>query len=191
MSVFVIVPTSHSWRFTSEFNILVQDFRADFPQVGLILGSCFEDFEQNLEKNVFGTFWCMGDLEIISQLGPLVKDKIKWLHTCSAGIDMVRPKILEGGYDLAKVTVTNAKGCFSDSLAEYVLTAMLHFNKQIPTLQKNKTQKSWEPFVMNTLSDKTVGFVGFGDIAKHSAVLCKKIKMNVYIFISLRFCHSA
>ena len=75
--------------------------------------------------------------------------------------------------------LTNAKGAFSRSLAEYSLAAMLHFNKQVPRLQANRAGKVWEKFIMNELHGQTVGFVGFGDIAQATARLCKALGMRV------------
>lgn len=59
---------------------------------------------------------------------------LKWIHSLAAGVDTLVPvlKTLPGG---SEVPLTNAKGAFSRSLAEYSIAAMMHFNKQIPRLQ--------------------------------------------------------
>ena len=75
--------------------------------------------------------------------------------------------------DDANVIFTNGKGAFSDSLAEYTLAAALHFNKLIPKVQANKAEKKWEKFVMPTISGKTIGFLGFGHIARCTAKAAK------------------
>ena len=44
---------------------------------------------------------------------------------------------------------------------------------------KNQEAKRWDPFVMDVVQGKTVGFVGYGHIAQQSAVLCKALGMNI------------
>jgi len=91
--------------------------------------------------------------------------------------------------DLARgpeTPLTNAKGAFSSSLAEYALLAMLHFDKQVTRLQANRQGKKWERFTMSVLKGKAVGFIGFGDIAKATARLCKAFDMRI---LALRNSH--
>jgi D-2-hydroxyacid dehydrogenase (NADP+) len=59
---------------------------------------------------------------------------------------------------------------------------MLYFNKQIPRLCENRQAKKWEKFEMSTLRGCTVGFLGYGDIAKKTASLCPFFGMNIYAF---------
>ena len=71
------------------------------------------------------------------------------------------------------------EGAFSDSLAEYVLAAALHFNKKVPDLLQNRVAKKWDKFVMPTLAGKTMGFVGFGHIGQTTAAVAKAFGMTV------------
>lgn len=55
------------------------------------------------------------------------------VHSFFAGVDALAPFInanLTSGRG-ASVPLTNGKGAFSDSLAEWAMTAILHFNKQV------------------------------------------------------------
>eukprot|EP00929_Paragymnodinium_shiwhaense_P115153 TRINITY_DN83843_c0_g1_i1.p1 TRINITY_DN83843_c0_g1~~TRINITY_DN83843_c0_g1_i1.p1 ORF type:complete len:369 (+),score=104.93 TRINITY_DN83843_c0_g1_i1:75-1109(+) len=103
---------------------------------------------------------------------------VKWIHSLAAGVDSLVP-VLRPLPRIAEVPVTNAKGAFSRSLAEYALMAMLHFNKQVPRCQQNKQEKKWEKFLMSELHGMTVGFVGFGDIAQTTVPLCRAFGMKV------------
>lgn len=107
--------------------------------------------------------------------------KVRWVHSMSAGVDTIVP-VLNGLPRGPATPLTNAKGAFSRSLAEYSLAAMLHFNKQIPRLQQNRVTKTWDKFIMGELHGQTVGFVGFGDIAQTTARLCKALGMRVVAF---------
>mmetsp|Transcript_50516 Transcript_50516/g.156327 ORF Transcript_50516/g.156327 Transcript_50516/m.156327 type:complete len:277 (-) Transcript_50516:45-875(-) len=113
----------------------------------------------------------------MAELWPLCP-KLKWVHSMAAGVDTVVPVMnaLPRGPD---IPLTNAKGAFSRSLAEYALGAMLHFNKQVPRLQQSRAGRNWDKFIMAELHGKTAGFVGFGDIAQATARLCKAFGMKV------------
>lgn len=69
--------------------------------------------------------------------------------------------------------MTNGRGAFSNSLAEYSVAAMLHFNKQLPRLAANKVNAVWDNFVMDTMEGKTVGLVGYGSIGQATAQMAK------------------
>jgi len=88
----------------------------------------------------------------------------KWVHSFYTGIDALsgfsQESLMKGQ------TLTNAKGAYSPSLAEWVMTSCLYFNKQIQRCQANREQKVWDKFVMDTLYGKTIGFVGYGHIAQ-------------------------
>jgi len=114
---------------------------------------------------------------VIAELWPHCP-RVRWVHSLAAGVDTVVPvmRALPKG---PETPLTNAKGAFSRSLAEYALAAMLHFNKQVPRLQQARQSRTWEKFVMAELHGRTVGFVGFGDIAQATARLCRAFGMRV------------
>jgi len=118
-----------------------------------------------------------GSVEALSAAWATAK-KPKWVHSFYTGIDALSgfagESLKEG-----EQTLTNAKGAYSPSLAEWVITSCLYFNKQIQRCQINREQKVWDKFVMNTLYGKTIGFVGFGHIAQTSAKLAKAFGMRV------------
>lgn len=118
-----------------------------------------------------------GNPAVLAQLWPLCP-KVRWVHSMAAGVDSLVPVLTSLPRGL-ETPLTNAKGAFSRSLAEYALTAMLHFNKQVPRLQHNRVAQNWEKFQMNQLHGQTVGFVGFGDIAQTTARLCRAFGMRV------------
>lgn len=94
--------------------------------------------------------------------------QLRWVHSLAAGVDMLVPDLRDVK---PNVPFTNARTAFSGSLAEYALSMMLHFIKQVPKLQEHQRGKRWDPFVMDELRGKTVGFVGFGSIAQRTAGL--------------------
>lgn len=118
-----------------------------------------------------------GQAKVVADMWPHCP-RVAWIHSLAAGVDALVPCLCPLDR-IAKVPVTNAKGAFSRSLAEYSLAAMLHFNKQVPRIQQNKKQKVWDKFVMSELYNKTVGFVGFGDIAQTTAKICQPFGMRI------------
>lgn len=112
---------------------------------------------------------------------PLVLAKfptIEWIHVRSAGIDFLEsdelPYVGKKG-----IAMTNAKGQFSSSLAEYVMCACSYFAKDIPRLLKNKGAKRWDEFQIEELRGKTMGIVGYGDIGRATAKLASVFGMKI------------
>lgn len=99
-----------------------------------------------------------------------------WVHSFSAGVDYLAPFLKSAAFTERRTPTTNGRGAFSSSLAEYVMCAALHFNKQVP---RCLAQKTWTQFTMHTLAGKTMGFVGWGNIAKTSAKLADAFGMRV------------
>ena len=106
--------------------------------------------------------------------------KLQWVHSCSAGVDWLFNSGC--GEDFKKnetQVLTNAKGCYSLSLAEYTIGAMLYFEKQFPRLQQQRKDRKWKGFIMNQLPGKTLGIVGYGDIGQQCAKLAKPFGLNI------------
>jgi phosphoglycerate dehydrogenase-like enzyme len=102
---------------------------------------------------------------------------IEWVHCRSAGIDFVVSDELTEFKD--RVTMTNAKGQFSSSLAEYTMMAMSYFAKDLPRLMKNKKNKLWDNYDIEELRGKTLGIVGYGDIGRACAKLASVYGMRI------------
>lgn len=92
---------------------------------------------------------------------------IEWVHVRSAGIDFVVSEELAE----ANLPVTNAKGQFSSSLAEYTMMACSYFAKDLPRLMRQKKNNNWEKYDVEELRGKTLGIVGYGDIGRACAKL--------------------
>eukprot|EP00197_Chlamydomonas_leiostraca_P013645 CAMPEP_0202860326 /NCGR_PEP_ID=MMETSP1391-20130828/2081_1 /ASSEMBLY_ACC=CAM_ASM_000867 /TAXON_ID=1034604 /ORGANISM="Chlamydomonas leiostraca, Strain SAG 11-49" /LENGTH=334 /DNA_ID=CAMNT_0049539481 /DNA_START=126 /DNA_END=1130 /DNA_ORIENTATION=- len=100
---------------------------------------------------------------------------LQWMHSSSAGLEhLLFPALVEG-----PVTLTNAKGVYSHSLAEYTLTACSWFAKDFPRLARAKAEARWEPYDVEELRGRTLGVIGFGDIGQACARLARAFKMKV------------
>lgn len=76
---------------------------------------------------------------------------IKWIHVRSAGIDFVESDEFAAITTKKQIMVTNAKGQFSSSLAEYALMACSYFAKNIPRLMDQKNSKIWKNYNIEEL----------------------------------------
>jgi hypothetical protein len=102
---------------------------------------------------------------------------IEWVHFRSAGIDFVVSA--EFSEFQNKLAITNAKGQFSSSLAEYTMMAMSYFAKDLPRLLRNKKGKNWDNYDIEELRGKTLGIVGYGDIGRACAKLASVYGMRI------------
>ncbi len=101
---------------------------------------------------------------------------VKWIHSLSAGMDKVLfPELIE-----SQVIITNARGVFKDSLAEFVIAGMLYFYKHIRRLVDNQRAHKWDDFVVDWLRGKTMGIVGYGEIGRECARLAKALGVKIY-----------
>lgn len=100
---------------------------------------------------------------------------LRWLHSASAGLEHLLFDALVDG----DVTLTNAKGVYSHSLAEYALTCASYFAKDFPRLLKQKSEGRWEPYDVEELRSKTLGVLGYGDIGQATARLARAFQMRV------------
>ena len=83
---------------------------------------------------------------------------IEWVHCRSAGIDFVESddfaKIAAGEHRSNNnkiLRVTNAKGQFSSSLAEYALAACSYFSKDFARLARQQKEKKWQNYDIEDL----------------------------------------
>ncbi|PHJ18623.1 erythronate-4-phosphate dehydrogenase domain-containing protein [Cystoisospora suis] len=124
--------------------------------------------------------------ELLSSLHPYLKS-LRWIHIYFVGVDAYTSYIATASsprdesltlQDDPYFLITNGRGVFTPPLTEYVLTAMLYFTKEIPRLEKLKKDRKWEVFSMNQLQGKTVGFLGYGEIAQETAKLLQAFNMK-------------
>jgi phosphoglycerate dehydrogenase-like enzyme len=70
--------------------------------------------------------------------------------------------------------LTNARGAFSDVLAEYVLMGILYHAKHVEDFQRKKADKNWTIQPVELVSSKTLVVVGYGNIGSKVSKMCKR-----------------
>jgi phosphoglycerate dehydrogenase-like enzyme len=143
----------------------------------LQIGSSMEDFDiDKLRKQGANTIF-VSHPAAREPLATLLQEleTIEWVHTRSAGIDFISTPALEQW----KGTLTNAKGQFSSTLAEYTLMACSYFAKDLPRLLHNKANKNWHKYSVLELRGATLGIIGYGDIGRACAKLAQVYGMKI------------
>jgi phosphoglycerate dehydrogenase-like enzyme len=85
---------------------------------------------------------------------------LKWVHSMFAGVDkFVNRNEL---YDNDSITLTNAKGAYANSLAEFSMFSMLYFSFNAPIFLTAFAEKRWVTPMSTTLRGKTLSIVGYG-----------------------------
>jgi phosphoglycerate dehydrogenase-like enzyme len=93
--------------------------------------------------------------------------RLMWVHSATAGVERVlTPMALERG-----LAITNARGVFSDPIAEYVLMMILAVSRRLPLLLELQGERTWQPLEGREMADVTVGIVGLGSIGRRVAEL--------------------
>lgn len=102
-------------------------------------------------------------------------DKLRWVHVAGAGVDAV----LFGDLVESQVTVTNSRGVFDRSIAEYVLGLMLIFAKDFRKTIDLQGRSRWVHRETEMLTGKKVLVVGAGSIGRKIARLARCAGMEV------------
>lgn len=97
---------------------------------------------------------------------------LQWVHIRSTGVDKYPAWI----YEVPHLTVT--RGGYAAAIADYVLAAMLSFEKHIPQLWAT-SREGWKSQALGGLSGKTLGVVGFGHIGAAVARRALAFEMEV------------
>lgn len=87
---------------------------------------------------------------------------VRWIHSASAGVD----NVLFAELSASDVVLTNARGLFSDALAEFVLAAVLFFAKDLRRMVRSQEAGCWEPFDVELIEGRWLGILGYGDIGR-------------------------
>jgi phosphoglycerate dehydrogenase-like enzyme len=70
--------------------------------------------------------------------------------------------------------LTNAKGAFNESLAEFVMLGVLYHTKKVEKFMRKKQERNFDKVVVGMASQKVMGIVGYGDIGVECARIAKK-----------------
>jgi phosphoglycerate dehydrogenase-like enzyme len=120
------------------------------PEADIILNGEFKD--PSLFQNAFA-----------------LATRVRWVHALSAGVEhILSPEIIA-----SPVPLTNGRGVFRRPLAEWAVSAMLHFQYDHRRLIRQQEAGVWEAFDIEELHGTTIGIVGYGEIGRAVAERAK------------------
>lgn len=102
-------------------------------------------------------------------------DRLRWIHQAGAGVDRVLvPWVVDSG-----ITVTNSRGVFDHSIAEYVLGLVLSFAKDFPHTLALQHDHRWRHRETEMVRGRSALVVGVGPIGRTIARLLRGVGMSV------------
>jgi phosphoglycerate dehydrogenase-like enzyme len=103
----------------------------------------------------------------------ILAPRVDWFHVMGTGIDWIPVEAFQ-----AK-TVTCARGGSALAISEFVLAAMLSYEKQLPELWARSGEDVWFRPSLGTLHGRRLGLVGFGGIGQAVATRALAFGMSV------------
>jgi phosphoglycerate dehydrogenase-like enzyme len=101
---------------------------------------------------------------------------VRWIHSLSAGVE----KLLFPELVASSVPVTNARGVFKRSLAEFAVLGILYHTKRVRRLIENQRARRWDDFTVGFANELVMGVVGYGEIGRECALLAKAMGLKVH-----------
>lgn len=99
---------------------------------------------------------------------------LRWIQSIAVGVD-------EWVHDSAipsDVLITNAKGVYADSIAEYVIWSLLTLSRRFHITMKNQVKRCWSQSTGDGLRHKVLGVAGLGSVGHAVACRAKAFDMR-------------
>jgi phosphoglycerate dehydrogenase-like enzyme len=100
----------------------------------------------------------------------------RWIHSLSAGVE----KLLIPDFVKSPVVLTNARGVFKRSLAEFAVLGILFHTKKVRRLIDNQRAHRWDHFLVDWANERVMGVVGYGEIGRECALLARGLGLKIH-----------
>jgi phosphoglycerate dehydrogenase-like enzyme len=110
-----------------------------------------------------------------ADLAPLLRrtDELRWVHAASVGVNrLICP-------ELGSVTLTNSRGVFDTSIAEWVLAAVLAHVKGLADTWELQRENTWRYRTTGRLAGTRAAVVGTGSIGR--AIADRLARLDVHV----------
>jgi phosphoglycerate dehydrogenase-like enzyme len=105
-----------------------------------------------------------------------ITPEVRWIHVLGAGVDRFPL------HAVGDRMVTCSRGAAAPAIAEFVLAAMLAFEKKLPEIWITEPPAYWGGVGLGTLRGRSLGLVGLGAIAIEVAKRALPFEMRVLAF---------
>ncbi|ORB54143.1 hypothetical protein BST42_10340 [Mycolicibacterium rhodesiae] len=112
-----------------------------------------------------------------ADLAPVLRsaDRLRWVHAASVGVNrLICPELAQH-----QITLTNSRGVFDISIAEWVLAAVLSFVKGLPDTLALQREHTWLYRTTGRLAGKRAAVVGTGSIGRAIADRLSRLDVHV------------
>ena len=162
--------------FVYAYENLEKKLKEKYPNIHLYRIEPNENYLEDLNKLKDIKFDILTGLPLFV---PLTRDiistfpTIKWFHSLAAGIEKLFK--IDNLINNDNIIISNSRGAYSDSLGEIGITSMMYFSYNIYSYVESQKNKKWAPLVNNTLSQKNLLILGYGN---NGICLAKKAKLG-------------
>jgi len=105
---------------------------------------------------------------------------LRWIQFISVSID----EFALGRQISPDVIVTNTKGLYGDSVADYVFWALLTLTRKFHVVTRNQSKRRWQQISGPTLRGKIIGIFGVGSIGRAVAQRARAFEMKTVGIVS-------
>jgi len=102
--------------------------------------------------------------------------RLSWVQATSSGIGQV---IARNRFDPEGLLLTTAAGVHAIPLAEFAVTGILHFVKELPLLARMKSERHWERYTARQLAGMSVMVVGLGTVGRRTVASLAALGVDV------------
>jgi phosphoglycerate dehydrogenase-like enzyme len=101
---------------------------------------------------------------------------VRWMHSMATGVDkLIFPELAD-----SPIPLTNARGAFKRSLAEFAVLGILFHTKKVRRLIDNQRERKWDDFHVGFADQRVMGIVGYGEIGRECALLAKGLGLKIH-----------
>jgi glyoxylate/hydroxypyruvate reductase len=105
-----------------------------------------------------------------------IASSVRWFQSTGAGVDD-----LAADKSIPKhLILTRIVDQFGSYISEYVFSYLLYLVKDIPRMNRSQSERRWESYISDSLTEKTIGIAGLGSIGTEIVRKARAFDMNVH-----------
>lgn len=101
---------------------------------------------------------------------------VRWVHSLFTGVE----NVLFPAFIDSDVPLTNARGAFKRSLAEFAVLGILFHTKKVRRLIDNQGERKWTDLTVSFANQRVMGVIGYGEIGRECALLVKGLGLKIH-----------